>query len=295
MPEPSSTMVLDAESSLHLFRYRPETIDIGAVYHYVKSNLDGTKPVRVSLRVASETHIDVLKVYPKLPIMFLVTADMDWSIFSAQQMHSYRVMPNGRVIETLTATLSVPTRAYRWVRGADRFPEARIGYYPFHEYNFDFSSFNFAFRHLIEPTSTFEIGVTCPDLSRVPGTDVHTIDYGRLAPRYSGKALVEYLGEERVGGAECRKYRMGGPGMENRDGYFWVNMQQACFQLFEHPLHDNPGWDSFRLALSATARMTDSEWSDHIDGSRRGQLRYWPAMVVQSLAARLRRRTHATR
>ena len=46
-------------SSLDHFQYRPETIRVGEVAHYVKSNLDGSKPARVSIFVASPENLEV--------------------------------------------------------------------------------------------------------------------------------------------------------------------------------------------------------------------------------------------
>jgi hypothetical protein len=42
-------------SSLDRFRFRPERIRVGEVAHYLQSNLDGSKPARVSIFVAAPT------------------------------------------------------------------------------------------------------------------------------------------------------------------------------------------------------------------------------------------------
>ncbi|MDP6513010.1 MAG: hypothetical protein QF878_07480, partial [SAR202 cluster bacterium] len=49
-------------SSVHLFEYRPEKIKIGAVYHYVKSSIDGGNPADVSIYVAARDRVEVLKI-----------------------------------------------------------------------------------------------------------------------------------------------------------------------------------------------------------------------------------------
>ena len=77
---------------------------------------------------------------------------------------------------------------------------------------------------------------------------------------YKGKALIEYLGNEKRHDLDCRKYRISGKGMENQAGFFWVNIDNGHFENFEHPHRDNPGWDSFKFDLRSIEEMTKTEW-----------------------------------
>ena len=37
----------ETTSSIQQFTYRPELIEAGTVYHYIKSNIDGSHPARI--------------------------------------------------------------------------------------------------------------------------------------------------------------------------------------------------------------------------------------------------------
>jgi hypothetical protein len=43
------------------FKFQPEKIQVGMVYHYVKSNIDGSWPARIFIRVEDEQHLSALK------------------------------------------------------------------------------------------------------------------------------------------------------------------------------------------------------------------------------------------
>ena len=113
---------------------------------------------------------------------------MDWNRFSLDFMESFDVLADGS--RSLVAnTRLIPGNRYQvyfanflWVK--DKTTSTPIGHYPVHNYNFDLASLNFAFRHLIDPTEDFEIGVqmTCFDLAHL----------GKI--EYLGKATVHYLG-----------------------------------------------------------------------------------------------------
>ncbi|MCJ7625469.1 MAG: hypothetical protein MUO76_18375, partial [Anaerolineaceae bacterium] len=145
---------------------------------------------------------------------------------------------------------------------------ARVRHYPVHNYNFDFISFNFVFRHLIDPYRDFEIGVVEPnwDLFISPGFEEIGDPSGVFL--YTGKTHIEYLGDDIYRKVECHKYRISGAGLNDKVGFIWVNKEKGHFENFEHPHANNPAWDSLKMELQSTEWMSVGEWHQYIGYER---------------------------
>lgn len=240
-----------AQSSVSKFRYQPKKVVVGAVYHYLKTNIDGTNPEHVSQYVASRDRLEAFKFHPKAERAGLVIAEMDWTMFSAKQLESWQVFSKGekKLFATLTylhaekaVEVSIPS-----MRKAGE--KTSIKYLPFHVYNFDLGSLNFAFRHLVDPRGSFVIGLADPTFQ----------DQGPLF-KYRGEVTVAYAGDEPRQGVRCRKYRIDGAGLENRGGYVWVNKSKGYIEDMEIGLPDNPNWQSFKLRLTGKQQMSREQW-----------------------------------
>lgn len=183
------------------------------------------RPEFPSSFVATKTHLEVLKIEIGSEVLAYVTADVDWDTFSVDHLAGWHILPNGTLRSQGVGALSYKNSTFSaW--GNDILI-AQVGHYPVHVYNFDFTGFNFIFRHLIEPQKDFEIGV---------------VDYAQnfKAFIYKGTATIEYLERDTYRGVMCRKYRIRGKGMEDQEGFIWVNEEHGHFENFEHPLSDNP-------------------------------------------------------
>lgn len=244
-----------AQDETGRFRYRPERVAVGTVYHYLKTNLDGTHPEHVSIYVAARDRIESFKFHPpKAGRAGLVVAEMDWQTFSARRLESWQVTAEGRklfaTLDYLPAERAVSVEVPPTGRPAEK---TAVGLLPFHVYNFDLASLNFAFPHLRDPRATFRVGLADP---RLPFD-------GRLF-FYRGAVTITYAGDERRGGVACRKYRIDGPGLEGRGGHLWVNRRGGHFEDVEIALPDNPDWQSFKFRLTRTERMTRPQWEGFI-------------------------------
>ena len=240
-----------AEAQVDKFQYSPEKIKTGVVYHYVKTNIDGTNPENISVYVASTNTLEVFKFHEPGTQAGYVIAEMDWKNFHAGKLMSYGVF--SATEELLAAQLNFLTDQKKMeveIPAQDRPKEVvEFNYVPTHIYNFDFSSLNFAFRHLKNPTEAFVIGVADPTFQQ-EGPSV----------RYRGEAKIEFVGEEKRNGVDCRKYKISGAGLENRGGFIWVNKAGGYFEDAEIDLPDNPNWTSFKFNLKKAENKTAEEW-----------------------------------
>ncbi len=243
--------VARAQESLTAFRYQPGKIATGVVYHYLKTNIDGTNPEHISIRIAAKDRIESFKFHPKGTRAGLVIATMDWSIFSVKRLESWQVYKDKeKVLAATLVYLPVSKEVAVTLQFMNRPTEnVAIPFLPFHVYNFDFASLNFAFPHLVNSKKSFKIGVSDPTFK----------DEGP-AFGYRGEVDVTYLADEIRGGQPCRKYRIDGPGLENKGGFIWVNKRSGYFQDVEIQLADNPNWKTFKFKLEKVERMNDAEW-----------------------------------
>lgn len=235
------------------FRYAAsKAIPAGTVLHYVKTNIDGTHPEQVSQYFASSDSMEAFKFHPKSPPAGLVIAEMDWRTFSAKSLTSWRV-PGKDAERKLFGTIRFDGEAWR---ASVSIPAARAGTetldlkrFPVHLYNFDLGSLNFALPHLRNPKETFTIGITDPTFR----DDSPLIEY-------KGEATVSFLSDETRNGSAARKYRINGPGLQNRGGFIWVNKRHGWIEDMEIDLPDNPEWKSFKLKLLRVEKKSRVEW-----------------------------------
>jgi hypothetical protein len=239
-----------AQNDSAKFRFKPKKIAAETVYHYVKTNIDGTQPEYVSQYVAAPDKLEAFKFHPKGDRAALVIATMDWAIFSARRLESWQVFAEGKknLFATLdysgeakTVEVSIPSTGKPNEKTA-------IKQLPFHVYNFDFGSLNFAFRHLANPKTSFTIGVADPTFKDNP------------LFAYRGEATIKYEGKETRNNVKCRKYRIDGAGLENRGGWIWVNEKLGHVEDMEIALADNPAWKSFKFKLLKIEKMSRDQW-----------------------------------
>jgi hypothetical protein len=239
------------------FRYRAgKGIPVGTVLHYVKTNLDGTRPEYVSQFIAADDVLESFKFHPHDPPAGLVIAEMNWQIFSAKSLKSWRVFSRderklfGTIMfdaATRRAEVSLPT-----VKSE---PESFVfKHVPVHLYNFDFASLNFAFPHLVKPQDSFVIGVTDPTFQAT----------GALV-EYKGEVTISYQADEKRNQVWARKYRIDGAGLKHRGGFIWVNKKHGWIEDMEIALPDNPEWTSFKFKLLRVEKMNRVEWNNFIN------------------------------
>ena len=82
--------IVSSAQSVEGFRFQPDKIETAMVYHYVKSNLDGTNPGNIALFVASPTRLEAFKYRPGGTTATLVVAEMDWTVFSPARLESWQ-------------------------------------------------------------------------------------------------------------------------------------------------------------------------------------------------------------
>ncbi len=241
-------------SSLNQFKYQPEKINIGTVYHYTKSNLDGSNPARIYIRVMDNENLDVWKFEEHNYDAAHVTAHMNWESFSADRIQSWIATSDGNEEEQATLISSYDNSAFS-IAWHGQSETIQIGYYPVHVYNFDFISLNFILRHWSEPQGEMEIGIVQPNFNPdIPGVI-----------KYEGTVKLKYICDEERNGYPCRKYSVNGDGIQNQQGLIWLDRTSMHAVDMEIPIPDNPSWNSFKFELVSIQEMSVEAWRQFMD------------------------------
>jgi hypothetical protein len=249
--------VCKAQDDTARFQHRAGSgIPVGTVLHYVKTNIDGTRPEYVSQFISAGDVLESFKFHPKSPPAGFVVAEMDWRSFSARTLKSWRVLGKderklfGTILfdaATHSAEVSLPS-----IRSEnEKFSFKQL---PVHLYNFDFASLNFSFPYLVKPESSFVMGVADPTFKET----------GPLV-EYKGEVTVSYQSDERRNNTQTRKYRIDGAGLQNRGGFIWVNKKHGWIEDMEIDLPDNPDWTSFKFKLLRVEKMSRARWNEFIE------------------------------
>ncbi len=229
------------------FRFTPGKQSVGTVYHYKKSNIDGSTPSHVDLYIASETRIESFKYHEGGSEATLVTAEMDWKTFSVGTFTTHKLQADGtrRKLGTLQAKGS---RLHGKLNSSSFIVEVKS--FPWHTYDFDLASLNVSLRYLTDPEGSVQVNM----IDQVRGL-------------FTDKGFVElfYLGDEKRAGVPCRHYNLDGPGLNDRGGELWVRKgEDPVIVDYEIDLPDESSMRSGKLLLVSTETLSKQSWTQHL-------------------------------
>ena len=237
----------------------PKTIDdIHTLYSYQKSNWDGSNASHVFLYIKDTNKLASFKWSEGDKWSSLVTADFSWKEFMVDKIQNHRIDAQGN--KTLVAELNQEsTKKIHFQIG--EFQDSMILVDPFwHSYDFDFASIGFAWRALKEKRNSFSFHIADAALiNNKPGF------------ANKGSVQVEFLNEEMINGIQFLKYKIDGPGLQNKGGFIWVDPRKNyMIELFriEHP--DEEGFENGQLKLLKTEYLSPAEWEKFIIAKMNG-------------------------
>jgi hypothetical protein len=235
-----------------VFRYEQARVPIGVAYHYIKSNMDGSTPERVSLYVASRDTIETFKFRDPNPTFAAhVIATMDWTRFSATRLESKQMTRGGNERAIATAAYEPAQHSLSIQLKNAPSESIPITVLPFHIYSFELASLSMALRHLTTPEGTMTIGIAGPTYA----------DKGPVF-EYRGEATLAFTKNEDYEGKPCRKYRFDGPGLKNHGGWVWLDKTEGHIIALEIAQPNHPDFASFKMKLMFTDTMNQNEWKD---------------------------------
>jgi hypothetical protein len=226
------------------FRFDLAKVPAGRAFHFVKSQRDGSHVARISVYLPSFDRIEALKWDEGGTEATLVTAEMDWPRFSVRRFEGWRLAhgsaPERKVtMEVIGERLSMSLMAQ----------PISLGHWPWHSYDFDFTSLNLCLPHLVSP----EDAVTFWRTDFVYGDPPSVAEIGAVTMRYEGR--------ERRNGKSVRRYSIGGPGLGGLAGTWWADAHSGLLVEYELPLGDEPGYRDVRLRLESSRVLSPTQWA----------------------------------
>ncbi|MFL6548881.1 MAG: hypothetical protein ACJ8OJ_09300 [Povalibacter sp.] len=240
----SATQVL-ADSSA--FRFDASRVPVGQVFHYVKSNLDGSHEGQISVYMLDQSQVESLKWDPGAQSATLVTAAMDWTRFSVRRFEAYQLSSGSP--PKLRATLEASPDGSQ-LRASFKEAPVQISHWPWHSYDFDFTSLNLSIPHWRNTRGTMTFWRT---------------DYIYSEPadfREVGAIELKYERTEEHRGQRANRYSIGGQGLDAQYGTWWSDANSGLLIEYELPIADEPGYENVRLRLRASERMSPSQWDE---------------------------------
>ena len=235
---------------IEAFQFQASRVPVGIVYHYIKSNIDGSTPERVSLYMSDETTLEAFRWRePKPPFTSYVKATMDWERFSAIRLESRR-KPRWQAEQLNALAEYSPITRTMSIEFADKTRHSVVvDHVPFHFYQFDLASLNVAFRQLRDHKAPFQIGLVNPTFAQTGS-----------ALEYRGLATIKYETDEMHSEFSCRRYRIEGPGVKNQVGTIWVERNEGHIIDLVIELPNHPDWTSFKLKFVGKETMDSASW-----------------------------------
>jgi hypothetical protein len=235
-------------SSTEDYAFDPKNVaDIGTVYHYEKSNQDGSKKAQVWMYLASPSRTESFKIYPLTWLQGktdLVIADYDLSLFYAKSVEAYLVgRDGGRELNASTTSSDGEIFKTTYKGSTSSFT---VGHTPAYNYNFDWCDLAFMYRHLKDKEKDFAVGVTVPDSS--------------LKMIYAGKAELAFNGYATHLSHHCRSYKVSGEAFHGETGTLLADSTTGALMLIDMPVRNNGNYSSFKLSFVDSFVCDDEGW-----------------------------------
>jgi len=242
-------------STIDQFSYNPDGMhDIGTVYHYNKSNIDGSKKSDVWIYIKSNNSTESFKIYPgayKSGITDLVIADYDYKTFTISELSAYLIYNNGQRKINAKMTSGDGNKFNLKIGKQDQKGyEVSVKHVPTYNYNFDLCDFSFMYRHLRNKNGTLNFGVIAPN------------SFMKFV--YAGKASLIYVADEEKNGVLCKKYEITGDAFGNKKGYIYYEKQNGYLVEINMPYPNNGNFNSFNMILKNKTELSLEDWNNLI-------------------------------
>jgi hypothetical protein len=233
---------------LAAFSFRADRLPAtGSVMHYVKSNLDGSKPALVSLYVAGPDNIEVSKSETGVTDSADITGHIDWKRFTPDHLDSGVLNPDG----TRESRVTLDVKGDEVIVKFGVFDQRlTVGVFPMHIYNFDLMGLNMTLPHLRNPRNGFTVAFLEP-----------TFQEGPEFVGVRGRVTATFVRDETLHGVSVHRYSVNGPGLSGAGGTLWLNANDGFIERFASPLPNNPDWSSYLLERhGAPEQMSPEQW-----------------------------------
>lgn len=239
---------------------------IGRIYHYVRTNVDGSDPEDVYVYRKGAEDVQVYKARGKCANAAFVTAKMDMAKGYATEIVGGRLTRQGQQekfaflnYDPNKKSLSLKVE----LEGRDPIlASVVVGKEPWHLYDFDLASLTVTTPRLADPRAGFSFGLA-----------LLLADPDRADPLlYLGEAEAIFRGEEERLGKPALKFALGGPAFGSFGGNLWLDAKEGHILDVETGFPNHLEYHDFKLALRGVDDGGAPSWAkllrEHFEGCK---------------------------
>lgn len=246
-------------AQLSAFSYQPERAPpVGTVWHYTKSNRDGSDPWHLDVYFAAPNRIEVVKWVEGASDFVEVIADLDPARAMPVVMSQWNTAEGRRQPRLSARAEGGQALSVHLPDGNQAKIEAQLA--PLHVWGFDLMGLAFMLPHLVDPAQAFEVSFVDPNRP------------GQGAPFAVDRARFEPQGFEDIDGVRSRKYQLGGPIFGEHQGTVWLNAESGRLERAEHVIPTSTDWKDFKLDLVGSEQLGGLAWEAFKQGLADAQL-----------------------
>ncbi len=241
---------------------QPEAVE-GRIYHYVRSNQDGSGAENVYLYRAAYNRLEIYKSSERCVDAGFVTAWVDSETGNATVIQGGRLMPEARhenfatisydgAATMLRAEAALPDRMVR--------QQVRVTEPIFHLYDADLATLSVQTMGLDDPRQGFSFAL--PTIWTEPEDGQYV--------RHLGEANAEFVRAEEYQGTPALRFDVTGSAFGDNGGPLWLDAQSGHVLGAQWGIPNRPGMDDFSIRLVETEDSGDAGWqallTDHFAG-----------------------------
>jgi hypothetical protein len=251
--------------------YNESDDEIGRIYYYERTNIDGSMDERVTVFRRDATRIEVYKENGLCRRAALVSAELDLETLSAPVITGGALQPGAQHIEFAFLELNPETGLVDMLvqlPDMELRNDVEIETANWTLFDFDLASFTVATAHLDNPENGFGFGMA-----------LLWADPSAADPLFwMGEVIAEHVGQGEHLGAVADEYRLTGSAFEidlstGKEGRLWLDAEDGHVVDAVMPVPNHPGYTDFRLRLLDVSDGGDAEWTDllraHFEGCDR--------------------------
>jgi len=236
----------------------------GRIYHYVRSNLDGSEAERIAVFRRDAIRLEVYKARGKCTDAAFVTAELDLARGQARQLTGGRLRPGAAHEDFAWLTYDPATRridARIELPGRTLRDSTTVGPAPWHLFDFDLASLTVLLPARADPTADFSFALPLVWFDPNGGDDFLT-DLGR--------ADVRFERVETYAARPALRFRAQGPALGARGGPMWIDKAQGHILGVEWGVPNHREYRDFKLTLTRVDDGGAVAWDKllraHFDG-----------------------------
>lgn len=237
---------------------------VGRVYHYLRTNSDGSEPEHVRVYRRSLTDIAVNKQVSRCTNAAYVTAELDLRQGEARVLTAGRLARDGS--QQAFGTLNLDPDGPRVSARVEPAPgqvftdEIDAADRPRVLYDFDFADLTVLLAHRSDYRARFSFGLPLIWFAGDPANFL----------TYLGRVEGVFEADEVHNGRASHRFRLGGDALKGKAGTLWVDAEEGHILEARLPMPNHDNYTDFKLVLDRVEDTGEDGWRrllmDHWQG-----------------------------